>query len=208
MNLDRLNSVNDPYPDGVFDFIEGYTIDSENGYIIFPVVELFGTHLRKKIGNEEIASKYVYKELYDSTLIVARQYPEKNRFRISGEYRASSGSDFKSDMLLMSQTQRKTLMGVNFLYDFSKNLSLGGTLMHYYEKPLIVKTAFGDEAARNTMWGANLSYNKQSYTLTNIINLLPFVEATMPSEISANLEFAHILPGHYKNKYIGEFSYL
>ena len=79
--------------------------------------------------------------------------------------------------------------------------------MHYYEKPLIVKTAFGDEAARNTM-GANLSYRKQSYTLTNLINLLPFFEASLPSEISANLEFAHLLPGHYKNKYVGEYSYL
>ena len=208
MNLDRLNNRNDPYPDGIFDFIEGFTIDSENGNIIFPVVEPFGSHLMNNIGNEEIAMKYVYRELYDSTLTVAQQFPEKNRFRLSGEYRASSGSDFNSDMLLMSQTQRKTLMGVNFLYDISKNLSLGGTLMHYYEKPLIVKTAFGDEAARNTMWGANLSYRKQSYTLTNLINLLPFVEASLPSEISANLEFAHLLPGHYKNKYVGEYSYL
>ncbi|MBF6596985.1 MAG: cell surface protein SprA [Fermentimonas sp.] len=208
MNLDKLNSRNDPYPDGVFDFIEGFTIDSENGNIIFPVIEPFGSHLMDKIGNDEIAMKYVYKELYDSTLTIAQQFPEKNRFRISGEYRASSGSDFTSDMLLMSQTQRKTLMGVNFTYDISKNLSLGGTLMHYYEKPLIVKTVFGNEAVRNTMWGANLSYRKQSYTLTNLINLLPFVEATLPSEISVNLEFAQLLPGHYKNKYIGEYSYL
>ena len=208
MNLDRLNNKNDPYPDGIFDFIEGFTIDSENGNVIFPVVEPFGSHLMNKIGNDEIAMKYIYRELYDSTLTVAQQFPEKNRFRISGEYRASSGSDFNSDILLMNQSKRKTLMGVNFLYDISKNLSLGATLMHYYEKPLMVKTVLGDEAARNTMWGANLSYSKQSYTLTNLINLLPFVEASMPSEVIANLEFAHLLPGHYENKYIGEFSYL
>ena len=129
-----------------------------------------------KIGNDEIAMKYIYRELYDSTLTVAQQFPEKNRFRISGEYRASSGSDFNSDILPMNQSKRKTLMGVNFLYDISKNLSLGATLMHYYEKPLMVKTVLGDEAARNTMWGANLSYSKQSYTLTNLINLLPLLK--------------------------------
>ena len=208
MNLDKLNNRNDPYPDGIFDFIEGFTIDSENGNIIFPVVEPFGSHLMNKIGNDEIAKKYIYRELYDSTLTIAQQFPEKNRFRITGEYRASSGSDFNSDMLLMSQTQRKTLMGINFLYDISKNLSLGGTIMHYYEKPLIVKTVFGNEAVKNTMWGANLSYSKQSYTLTNLINLLPYVEVSLPSEIRADLEFAHLLPGYYKNKYISEYSYL
>ena len=208
MNLDRLNGRNDPYPDGVFDFIEGYTIDSENGYIIFPVVEPFGSHLRNKIGNDEIARKYVFNELYDSTLTAARQFPEKNRFRISGEYKASSGYDYNSDILLKGQNQRKTLMGVDLLYDISKNLSVGGTIMHYYEKPLIMKTVYGDEASRNTMLGANLSYKKQSYAITNLINLLPFVEATLPSEFRADIEFAHLMPGHYENKYVGEYSYL
>jgi hypothetical protein len=208
MNLDRLNSINDPYPDGIFDFIEGYTIDSENGYIIFPIVEPFGSHLNNIFENEEMAQKYVYSELYDSTLTIAQQYPEKNRFRISGEYRASTGYDFNSDMLLISQPQRKTLMGINLLYDISKNFSIGSTLMHYYEKPLMVKTVFGDEAAKNTMWGANLSYRKQSYVLTNLFDKLPFVEASLPSELKVDLEFAHLLPGHYENKYIGEYSYI
>ncbi len=48
MNLDRLNARNDPYPDGIFDFLEGFTVDIQNGRIIFPVVEPFGAHLRKK----------------------------------------------------------------------------------------------------------------------------------------------------------------
>src|SRR5690554_7542401 len=108
----------------------------------------------------------------------------------------------------LMQTQRKTRMGINLLYDISKNLSVGGTLMHYYEKPLVVKTAFGDEASKNTLWGANLSYRKQSYMLTNLLDMLLFVEASVPSEITAKLEFAQMLPGHYKNKYTGAYSYL
>src|SRR5690606_38702243 len=47
MQLDRLNSRDDPYPDGLFDFLEGYTIDAQNGRLIFPVVEPFGSHLRE-----------------------------------------------------------------------------------------------------------------------------------------------------------------
>ena len=85
MNLDRLNGRNDPYPDGIFDFLDGYTIDRENGRIIFPVTEPFGSHLREKIGNDALADRFVYQELYDSTLTVARQVAEKNKFRMNGE---------------------------------------------------------------------------------------------------------------------------
>ena len=260
MNLDRLNARHDPYPDGIFDFLEGYTIDTENGRIIFPVTEPFGSHLREKIGNDVMAEKFIFRELYDSTLTVARQAAEKNKFRMSGEYRGSSGTeinlnamniprgsvrvtaagitltegvDYTVDYLsgtvriinrsildagtpvnvtfenrMTSQMQRKTLMGVNLLYNFSKDFSAGATLMHYYEKPLLMKTVFGDESAKNSLWGVNLDYKKQSVALTNLIDLLPFVEATAPSQLSARMEFAHMIPGHYKNKYTGGYSYL
>lgn len=260
MNLDRLNSKQAPYPDGIFDFVDGYTISAQNGRIIFPVVEPFGSHLQKAIGNDAIAAKYVFRELYDSTLTVARQIPEKNKFRISGEYRAASGSELNlnamnvargsvrvtaggvtltegtdytvdyisgtvniiNQAILDSGTpvqislenrsafnmQRKTMMGVNLLYDFSKDFSLGATLMHYYEKPLTMKTTFGDESVKNTLWGLNLSYRKQSFALTNLIDKLPFVEAAAPSELTTNMEFAHLIPGHYQNRYTGGFSYL
>ncbi|MDE5626399.1 MAG: cell surface protein SprA, partial [Candidatus Amulumruptor sp.] len=72
--------------------IEGYTIDADRGMIIFPVAEPFGSHLAKAIGNPAIAGKYTYTELYDSTLTVARQYADKNKFMLTGEYQASSGS--------------------------------------------------------------------------------------------------------------------
>lgn len=260
MNLDRLNGRNDPYPDGIFDFLDGYTIDRENGRIIFPVTEPFGSHLREKIGNDALADRFVYQELYDSTLTVARQVAEKNKFRMNGEYRGTSGNeinlnamnvprgsvrvtaggvtltegvDYTVDYLsgtvriinrsildaatpvsvtlenrLVSQMQRKTLMGVNLLYNFSKDFSIGTTLMHYYEKPLITKTVFGEESAKNTLWGINLDYKKESITLTNLIDMLPFVEATVPSHLSARIEFAHMVAGHYKNKYTGGYSYL
>ena len=260
MNLDNLNSKNDPYPDGIFDFVEGYTIMAENGRVIFPVVEPFGSHLRKMIGNDAVAEKYVYQQLYDSTLTVARQIAEKNKFKISGEYRGSSGAelnlnamnvtrgsvrvtaagvtltegtDYTVDYISgtvniinqaiidagtpvnvslenqsMFNMQRKTMMGLNLAYDFSKDFTLGATLMHYYEKPLTMKTTFGDESVKNTLWGLNTSFRKQSYALTNLLDMLPFVEATAPSQLTANLEFAHMIPGHYQNKYTGGYSYL
>ena len=65
------------------------------GKIIFPSVEPFGSYLRKKINNDAIADKYVFQELYDSTLTVARQIAEKNKFKLEGEYKASSGAEIQ-----------------------------------------------------------------------------------------------------------------
>lgn len=95
MNVDRLDSNQESNPDGFFDYIEGYTIIPSTGRIIFPVVEPFGSHLKKKIGNDALAEQYVYQELYDSTQVVARQYADKNKFILSGEYMASSGSQIR-----------------------------------------------------------------------------------------------------------------
>ena len=95
MNLDRIDSNEQSNPDGFFDFIEGYTITSSNGKVIFPVVEPFGSHLAARIANPAIAKEYVYQELYDSTLVVARQFQDKNKFVLTGSYQASSGSQIR-----------------------------------------------------------------------------------------------------------------
>lgn len=95
LNLDSYDSNNQPHPDGIYDFIEGVTVLSDNGKIIFPSVEPFGSYLRKKINNDAIADKYVFQELYDSTLTVARQIAEKNKFKLEGEYKASSGAEIQ-----------------------------------------------------------------------------------------------------------------
>ncbi len=95
MNLDRIDSNEQGNPDGFFDFIEGYTVQAATGKIIFPVVEPFGKHLEEKIGNPALAQRYVYQELYDSTIVIARQYADKNKFILSGEYMASSGSQIR-----------------------------------------------------------------------------------------------------------------
>lgn len=95
MNLDRLDSNNNPNPDGFFDYVEGYTVNSSTGRIIFPVAEPFGSYLESKIADPAIAEKFVYKELYDSTITVARQLQDKNKFILKGEYQASSGAQIK-----------------------------------------------------------------------------------------------------------------
>ena len=93
LNLDNLNAQQDKQSDGVFDFIEGITAKSSNGRIIFPVREPFGSYLRGKFSDQTLADKYVYQALYDSTITIAQQYPELNKFRLKGSYQASSGAE-------------------------------------------------------------------------------------------------------------------
>ncbi|MEG2218118.1 MAG: cell surface protein SprA, partial [Muribaculaceae bacterium] len=263
MNLDRLDSNNRSNPDGFFDFIDGYTIYPSTGKVVFPVVEPFGKHLAKKIGNPELAKKYVYQELYDSTLTVARQIQDKNKFVMTGEYQASSGSqirlnamnvprgsvivmaggvrltensDYTVDYSMgtvtitnqsiidsgtsvsvtlenqsMFSTQRKTLLGLDLNYAFSKKFNIGATIMHFSEKALTEKVSLGQEVINNTIWGVNLAYNTDFMWLTNLVNKIPTVNATAPSTLSLNAEFAQLIPHKQKtgtnagSSYIDDF---
>ncbi len=95
VNLDRLNNQLDPQPDGVFDYVEGYTVISQYSRIVFPVLEPFGRDLAKQIYNTipANAKDTLYYALYDSIKAVAQQYPNLNRFVIKGSARTSGSSD-------------------------------------------------------------------------------------------------------------------
>lgn len=93
LNLDNMDSQKDAGADGVFDFVEGVTILPNSGKIIFPVLEPFGKNLAAKIGDAEVASRYVFQELYDQTLTNARQVANRNKFVISGTYASEGGSE-------------------------------------------------------------------------------------------------------------------
>lgn len=99
MGLDRIDTNEASNPDGFFDYIEGYTILSSSGKIIFPVAEPFGSNLERQIGDPVVAAPYLYTELYDSTLVVARQFADKNKFMLTGEYQASSGSQIRLEAM-------------------------------------------------------------------------------------------------------------
>jgi cell surface protein SprA len=93
-NLDKLNKTGDPQPDGKFDFVTGITINPPLGIVMFPVLEPFGTTLSRAIANAGgIDNKFVYQQLYDSTIVRAREYPELNRYTLKGKAKTSTSSD-------------------------------------------------------------------------------------------------------------------
>jgi len=96
INLDRLNNQLDPQPDGVFDYVEGFTVYSQYSRVMFPVLEPFGRDLAQGIytnPNLPNIKDSLYYALYDSIKAVAQQYPNLNRFVLKGSAKISGSSD-------------------------------------------------------------------------------------------------------------------
>jgi len=257
LNLDNLNSQQDNQFDGVFDFIEGVTMISSKGRVIFPVVEPFGDYLRSKFNtstNQEVVDSYVYDPLYDNTLTIAQQYPELNKYVLTGSYKSESGSEIYlnamqipqgsvtvtsggiklvenqdytvdynfgkvtiiNESILMAGTpisislesnalfgsQFKTLLGSHVDYEINQDLSIGGTILNLTERPLTQKVNTGEEPISNTIWGIDLTYNKEVPFLTKLVDKIPLISTKEKSKFTNVTEFAHLIPGHQKS--IGE----
>lgn len=91
--------------------------------------------------------------------------------------------------------QRKTMFGLNWEYDFSKEFQLGGTFQSLHEQTLTSKVTMGSEPLNNILWGINMNWKKESQWLTNMLDKLPFLHLTQPSQISFTGEFAQLIAG-------------
>ena len=114
MNLDKLNTQNDPQPDGIFDFVQGLTVNTNNGQDhSFPCVNRFGSFLEQQFVKQENIDFFVFDALYDTTRIAAQQQPEKNKFKIKGTYQSSSSSDISLNAINIPQGSVKSDRGVD-----------------------------------------------------------------------------------------------
>ncbi|MEP6617249.1 MAG: cell surface protein SprA [Ginsengibacter sp.] len=96
VNLDRLNNQNDPQPDGVFDYVEGFTVIPQYSRVIFPVLEPFGRDLASQVyspGPPPGARDTLYYALYDSIKAVAQQFPNLDRFILKVTAKTSAATD-------------------------------------------------------------------------------------------------------------------
>ena len=249
LGADRLDNNNKAHPNGYFDFVEGYTVS--NGRVFLPEAEPFGEYLYQFLVSKgvpsDVADKYCFYELYDSTKTVAKQTAEKDKYLLVGQFRGSSsnvislgaynvpqgsvrvtaggvelneGSDYTVDYsagevtiinqsIIDAQTpvsatyesntdygqQRKTMVGLNWQYDFSKDFQLSGSLLHLSEQALTTKVTMGSEPLNNTIWGLNLNWKKESQWLTNMLDKIPLLHLTQPSNISFKAEFAQLIAG-------------
>lgn len=116
--LDKLNPVNDPQRDGNFDYVEGITVNSETGLIIFPYLEPFSDALRLEFAKEQnlnirdqLIQKYVYDTLYRTTKADAELFATKNKFFLKGQYNAGSAKEILIPGFGVSQGSVKIFAG-------------------------------------------------------------------------------------------------
>ena len=144
-NLDKLNYNNDPQTggDGFFDFMQGLTIDAQNGRIIFTTKEPFGELLFEKLrtntttesynGNPATdynanQKKYVFRNMYRNTQSGALQDSEKNKFLLRGKYKSTGGDgipigafNVPQGSVVVTAAGRVLVEGI----DYSVNYQLG-----------------------------------------------------------------------------------
>ncbi len=136
--LDRLNPYNDPQPDGNFDFVEGITVNTTTGLIIFPYLEPFNNPLRNLFRLENAATeqtlkdKYLYDELYRTTKAEAELLATKNKFWIVGSFRAGSGKEIVIQGFNVSQGSVRVYAGGTPLregVDYSVDYNFGKVII-------------------------------------------------------------------------------
>ncbi|MFT3746800.1 MAG: cell surface protein SprA [Agriterribacter sp.] len=250
LNLDRLNNQNDPQPDGVFDFVEGYTVKSDKAQIIFPVLEPFGRDLAFAFTDPALQQKYLYLQLYDTIKAIAQTYANLDRFVMRGTAKASAtgqaeislnavnvpqgsvtvtaggrtlteGVDYDINYIsgtvrIINQAiltsgipvnvqfenqatfgmQQRNYMGLRLDYLANKHLTLGATAVRLSERPYFTKMGYGEDPIRNTMLGADFSYQNEIPRLNRLLDHLPFYTPNGTSTITAFGEGAKMIPGH------------
>ncbi len=168
MNLDKLNKQLDPYPDGVFDYIPGITVNPSTGRIIFPVLEPFGSHLADSLQNPQLIDDYTFQSLYDSTQVIAEQDAEHNKYKLIGSYKGASSSDIMLGALNLAQGSVKVTAGGRELVenaDYTVDYTLGrvkiiNQALLEAGTPIQVSTESEDmfTMQRKTLMGAHANY--------------------------------------------------
>ncbi len=92
--------------------------------------------------------------------------------------------------------QQKTMLGLRAEYEVSKNLNIGGTYLHLFERPFTQKVNLGDDPINNRIFGLDVNYSEEAPWLTRLVDKLPFYSTKEASKITFAAEGAYLKPGH------------
>lgn len=90
--------------------------------------------------------------------------------------------------------QTRRFMGINIEHKFSEHFLIGGSYLKMSEKPLTVKSRYGQESVNNTIFGLNTNFSTEVPIITRLVNKLPFIDTDVPSNISFKGEVAFLKP--------------
>ncbi|ARV06911.1 cell surface protein SprA [Polaribacter sp. SA4-10] len=135
LKLDQLDQSQFRNPDGYIDFVEGVTVNSQNGYVIFPEPEPFGNDLVKDnsiSGDEGLdptttdVSNYVFKELYLNTKInVKNNFQNKDKYFLKGYFKSETSGgipigafNVPRGSVKVTAGGRQLVEGVDYVVDY------------------------------------------------------------------------------------------
>ncbi len=127
LRLDRLDKNNNVLPegDGFFDYVENITINSEQGYVIFPFVEPFGQDLDNILDPED--QIYIFHELYDRTQTEAQnEFQNKDKYIFKGYFKSEGRNgiplgafNVPRGSVIVTTGGRVLVEGVDYVVDYN-----------------------------------------------------------------------------------------
>ena len=125
-NLDRLDQTQYQTPDGYFDYVEGITINSQNGYVIFPEAEPFGEDLESSLDAPSDVDLYVFDELYlDTKINVKNNNQNKDKFLLKGYFKSEDSGGIPLNAynvprgsVTVTAGGRQLVEGIDYVVDY------------------------------------------------------------------------------------------
>ena len=126
LNLDRLDQSQSQNADGFFDYVEGITVKSENGFIIFPEAEPFGKDLENQLTSTTDITTYVFNELYlDTKINTKNNFQNKDKFLLKGYFKSENSGGISigafnvpRGSVKVTAGGRQLVEGVDFVVDY------------------------------------------------------------------------------------------
>ena len=220
-NLDRLNVNGDLQTnadgtkgDGVFDYVNGITVDPENGKIIFTKIEPFGGYLESVL-NIADKSQYVFNDIYDKQKTIPSQIPL--RYTIEGRYKGSQGQGISLGAINVPQGSVKVtangtqlVEGVDYTVDYmlgtvniiNETVKQSGQAINIsLENQLTFNTQ------RKSFWGLNLE-RKFNEHLTVGATVVNYTERPLTQKVNYGQEAVSNTMAGFNLMYNNELPFL
>ncbi|WP_255513222.1 cell surface protein SprA [Lutibacter sp. Hel_I_33_5] len=124
--LDQLDQSQFKTADGFFDYVEGITVNSQNGYVIFPEPEPFGEDLDSQLTTPDDKKKYLFNELYLNTKInVKNNFQNKDKYLLKGYFKSENSGgipigafNVPRGSVKVTAGGRQLVEGVDYVVDY------------------------------------------------------------------------------------------
>ncbi len=184
LRLDVLDQNNNTLPegDGFFDYVEKITINSQQGYVIFPIVEPFGRDLDDILDPEDDA--YIFNELYDLTQSEAQnEFQSKDKYLFKGYFKSEGQNgiplgafNVPRGSVRVTSGGRELVEGVDYVVDYNiGNVQIINPALLSSNAPIqvSVENNIGFTQQRTTYMGVDVNhvFNEKLAIGGSIINL-------------------------------------